>query len=100
MAEEINMSEVVQEIKGATEEELRQVIEVWYEKTRTDGLRIGAKMMSAAIYGIIQQHTQKKTKVSMNDYRRMTDAIIKLISVQLKEQSDSNEENVNDGTAE
>jgi hypothetical protein len=36
----------------------------------------------------------------MNDYRRMTDAIIKLISVQLKEQSDSNEENVNDGTAE
>lgn len=100
MAEEINMSEVVQEIKGATEEELRQVIEVWYEKTRTDGLRIGAKMISAAVYSKIQKHTQKKSKVSLNDYRRMTDDIMKLISVQLKEQNDSNEENVDDGTAE
>jgi hypothetical protein len=95
MAEEINVSEAMNEIQNATEDELRAVIEKWYEQTRTDGLKIGAKMISAAIYGIIQKHT-KKASPSLRDYKRMTDEIIKLISVQLTKQEDV----TNDGTEE
>lgn len=95
MAEEINVSEAMNEIQNATEDELRAVIEKWYEQTRTDGLKIGAKMISAAIYGIIQKHT-KKTAPSLRDYKRMTDEIIQIISVQLTKQEDV----TNDGTEE
>lgn len=103
MATEVNMSEVIDEIKNANEDELRKVIEAWYEQTRTDGLKIGAKFISAAIYGVIQKHIIKKEKASLRDYKRMTDEIIKIISVQLTEQNDSEEmveENKDDGTAE
>ena len=102
MATEVNMSEVIDEIKNANEDELRKVIEAWYEQTRTDGLKIGVKMMSAAIYGAIQKHIIKKEKASLRDYKRMTDEIIKVISVQLTEQNDSEvvEESKDDGTAE
>ena len=103
MATEVNMSEVVDEIKNANEDELRKVIEVWYEQTRTDGLKVGAKFISAAIYGTIQKHTKKVGKVSLNDYKRMTAEIIKIISVQLTEQNDSEEmveESKDDGTTE
>lgn len=91
MAEETNMKEVIEEIKSANEDELRAVIERWFESTRTQGLKIGANFMSAAIYGVIQKHTKKPGKVSLNDYKRMTAEIIKIISVQLTEQNDSEE---------
>lgn len=101
MSEETNMKEVVEEIKNANEDELRQVVEGWFEKTRTDGLKIGAKFISAAINGVIQKHIIKKEKTSLRDYKRMTEEIIKIISVQLQntEQNDL-EENENDGTTE
>ena len=105
-----NMKEVVEEIKGATEDELKELIESWFEKTRTDGMKIGAGMISAAIFGVIQKHIKKNTgsKPSLRDYQRCTDRIIEIISVQLTQQNDSDEEkqdnvteeNVNDGTAE
>lgn len=95
MADEINVSEAMNEIKNANEDELKKVIEQWYEKTRTDGLKIGAKMISAAIYGVIQKHT-KKASPSLRDYKRMTDEIVKIISVQLTKQEDI----TNDGTTE
>ncbi len=95
MTETSKISETTKEIKNASEEELQKVIEGWYERTRTDGLKIGAKMISAAIYGIIQKHT-KKASPSLRDYKRMTDEIIKLISVQLTKQEDI----TNDGTEE
>ena len=109
MAEEINMQEVVAEIKGATEEEIKEVIEGWFEKTRTGGMKIGAKFISAAIYGAIEKHIFKKSsKPSLRDYQRMTDDIVKIISVQLTqeepieitEQNDLTEEEKDDGTAE
>ena len=101
MAEEINMQEVVEEVKNADEEELKMVIEKWFESTRTQGMKIGAQFISAAIFGVIKKHTKKIGKVSLNDYKRMTAEIIKIISVQLQntEQNDL-EENNNDGTAE
>lgn len=100
MTEETNMQEVVEEIKGASEEELKQVIERWFESTRTQGLKLGAKMISIVVSDIIKKHTKKAGKVSLNDYRRMTDDILKVIIVQLTEQNDSEgtptEEHTND----
>ena len=94
MAEE-NVKEVIEEIKGADEETLRGTIEKWFESTRTAGMKIGAQFISAAIFGVVQKHTKKAGKVSLNDYKRMTAEIIKIISVQLTQQNDS-EENEND----
>ena len=100
MAEE-NIKEVIEEIRGADEETLRDTIEKWFESTRNQGLKIGAQYMSAAIFGVIQKHTKKVGKVSLNDYKRMTAEIAKIISVQLQntEQNDLKENN-NDGTTE
>ena len=89
MAEELKIAEAVKEVKNANEEELRKVIEGWYERTRTDGLKIGAQMISAAVYGKIEKHLKKASKPSLRDYQRCVDEIIKLISVQLTQQNDS-----------
>jgi hypothetical protein len=105
--EETNIKEVVEEIRGASEDELKSVIEQWFESTRTQGLKIGASFISAAIFGVIEKHIKKKTgaKPSLRDYQRMTDEIIKIISVQLATQQNDLEENIveenaDDGTAE
>lgn len=106
MAEETNIKEVVEEIRGASEEELRDTIEKWFESTRTAGMKIGAKFISAAIFGVIEKHIKKKTgaKASLRDYQRCIDEIVKIISVQLTQQNNSEEnvmeENANDGTSE
>ena len=100
MTEETNVQEVIEEIRNADEETLRDTIQKWFESTRTDGMKIGAKFISAGIFGVIQKHTKKKGKVSLRDYERMTADIIKIIAVQLTEQNDSTEENENDGTTE
>lgn len=89
--EETNIKEVVEEIRGADEETLKSTIEKWFESTRNQGLKIGAQFISAAIFGVIKKHTQKAGKVSLNDYKRMTAEIIKIISVQLTQQNDSEE---------
>ena len=97
--EETNMKEVVEEIKEASEEDLKKVIEDWFESTRTAGMKIGAQYISAGIFGVIQKHIKKKAKPSLRDYQRCMDEIIKIISVQLTQQNDSKkvvEEVVND----
>lgn len=100
--EETNIKEVVEEIKNAGEDELKKVIEDWFSSTRTAGMKIGAQYISAGVYEIIKKHLGKKAKASLNDYRRMTDEIIKLISVQLitKETIQNDLEENNDGTTE
>lgn len=92
--EETNVKEVIEEIKGADEETLRATIEKWYETTRTAGMKIGAKFISAAIFGVIKKHTKKAGKVSLNDYKRMTAEIMNIISVQLTTQQNDSEENI------
>lgn len=91
MTEKINITEAVAEVKSASEEELKQVIEGWYEKIRTQGLKIGASFISAAVYAEIQKHTNKASKVTLRDYERMTTSIKKIVSKQLTEQNDSEE---------
>ena len=97
MNEEVKVSEVMDEIKNADDDTLKETIKKWYERTRTDGLKIGAKYMSTAIYSIIQKHI-KKASPSLRDYKRMTDEILKIISVQFTEQNDSVETEVMEET--
>ena len=99
---EANIKEAVKEIKESNEESLQKVIEDWFERTRNQSIKIGAQYISAAIFGVIQKNIVKKAKPSLRDYKRMTEEIIKIISVQLKQQNDSEteKENTNDRTAE
>ena len=104
MAEE-NIKEVIEEIKEADEDTLRNTIEKWFESTRTSGMKIGAQYISAAIFGVIKKHLKKKAKPSLRDHQRCMDEILGIISVQLTTQNDSEEteiveETTNDGTAE
>lgn len=92
------IEEAVAELKSADESELKKVVEQWFERTRTDGLKIGAKFISAAVAGVIEKHLKKGKDASLRDYKRMTDDILKIISVQLTQQNDSEDDN--DGTAE
>jgi O-acetyl-ADP-ribose deacetylase (regulator of RNase III) len=80
---ENNVAEVVEEIRNAGEDELKETIEKWLSNMRTAGMKIGAQYISAGVYGIIKKHLGKKAKSSLRDYQRMTDEIIQMISVQL-----------------
>ena len=104
MAEETNIKEAVKEIKESDEESLQKVIENWFERTRNQSIKIGAQYISAAIFGVIQKNIVKKAKPSLRDYKRMTEEIIKIVSVQLRqqntEQNDSEEKESNKTTQE
>ena len=104
MSEETNIKEAVKEIKESNEESLQKVIEDWFEKTRNQSIKIGAQYISAAIFGVIQKNIVKKAKPSLRDYKRMTEEIIKIVSVQLRqqntEQNDSEEKESNKTTQE
>lgn len=100
MAEETNMSEIVSEIKNATEDELRGVVEQWFRSTRADGMKIGAQFISAAIGGAIQQHLKKSTKPSLRDYQRCIGDITKIISIQLTKKSSVEETEAENDTPE
>lgn len=97
---ETNIKEAVKEIKESDEESLQKVIEDWFERTRTQSIKIGAQYISAAIFGVIQKNIVKKAKPSLRDYKRMTEEIIKIISVQLTQQDDSEEKESNEATQE
>ena len=107
MTEEVKMSEVIDEIKNATDEEITEVIEEWFRKTRTDGMKLGAQFIAAGVFGALQANLNK-AKPSLRDYERCTKDIRKIIAVPLTrnndaEQTDANEvveEVANDGTAE
>ena len=98
--EDTNMKEVVDELKNATEDELKEVMEEWFRQTRTAGMKIGAQYISAAIFGVIKKHIKKNTgaKPSLRDYQRCVEGIAEIISVQLTQQNDS-EENVTEEEA-
>lgn len=89
MEERDNVSAAVAEVKEATEEQLKAVIEQHFERVRIQGMRIGASYIAAGVYGVIQKHTNKPSP-SLRDYKRMTEDIIRVVAVQLKtEQNDS-----------
>lgn len=103
--EEVNMSEVAKEVKNASEDELKKVIEQHFEQVRTQGMKIGAGYISAAVYGAIEKNLKKGSQSSLRDYQRAIKRIMEIVSVQLKQQETqqndlTTEENTNDGTAE
>lgn len=100
MIEETKMSEVVSEIKNANEDELKKVIEQWFESTRTKGMKIGAQYISVAVFGAIEKHLKKVSKPSLRDYQRCVNEITQIIAVQLANQGGLLEEDENDGAAE
>lgn len=104
MAEEVKMSEVIDEIKNASEEEITEVIEDWFRKTRTDGMKLGAQFIAAGVWGAMQANLNKP-KPSLRDYERFVKDVRKIIAVQLNRKDDAQtsevvEEVANDGTAE
>lgn len=86
------IEEVVEEVKSTDEEQLREVIEKWLNAARTAGLKLGAQMISAAVFSIMQKHLKKKTKPSLRDYERCFNEVAKIISVQLAQQNDSEDD--------
>ena len=92
------IEEAVVELQGADEAKLKEVIEKWFESTRNDGMKIGAHFISAAVYGVIEKHLKKGKDASKRDFERCLKDILKIVSVQLTQQNDSEEDN--DGTAE
>ena len=79
---------------------MREVIEKWFNTTRTSGMKIGAQYMSAAIFGVIKKHLKKTSAPSLRDYKRCVDEIVGIISVQFAEQNEVVKENDNDDAAE
>lgn len=99
MDEDVKVQEVVDEVRAsADDEKLKRVIETWYEKTRTDGMKLGAQFMCAAVYGAMQKHILQKANPSLRDYKRMSDDIAKVISVPLRKQE--TQQNDSDNAAE
>lgn len=98
MEENKNISEAVSEIRNATEEELRELIEKWFESTRTDGMKIGAYFVSAAVAGAIEKNLKDGMKSSHRDFERAIKRVMEIVSVQLKQdetvQNDSTTEEV------
>ena len=100
MAENTNMAEVISEVRNATGDDLREVIQKWFDQTRTSGMKIGAQYISAAIFSVIKKHLKKTASPSLRDYKRCIDEIVGIISVQLVEQVDVAKENEDDGATE
>ena len=99
MTEEV-VSKAIEEIKDASEEELKKVIEQWFEQTRTSGMKIGASVISVAVYDAIEKNLKKGVNSSLRDYQRAIKRIIEIVSVQLKQdetvQNDLVEETTDD----
>ena len=98
--EENLITSAVEEIKGANEEQLKKVIEEWYETIHAQSMRIGAKYIAAGVLGIINKHTKKAGKISLRDYERCIAELLKMISVQLKETQQNDLEEQDDRTTE
>ena len=101
MTEENKMSEVIDEIRGASEEELKKVIEEHLEAVRVQGMKIGASYIAAAVMGAIEKNLKNGFNSSHRDFERAIKRIYEIVSVQLTQQNDLEmEDGINDGTAE
>ena len=105
MEENTNVNQAIEELKGADEEQVRKTIERWFDKTRMDGLRLGAQMISVVVDDAIKKNLKNGYNSSLRDYQRAIKRIVEIVSVQLKqhetEQNDLKTEEINDdGTAE
>lgn len=86
MEENTKVSEAISEIKNADEESLRKIIEDWLERTRADGMKIGAYFVSAAVAGAIEKNLKDGMKSSHRDFERAIKRVLEIVSVQLKQE--------------
>lgn len=86
MEENTNMSEVIAEVKGASEEELKKIIEDHFEAVRAQGMKIGAGYISAAVMGAINKNLKDGMNSSRRDFERAIRRIVEIVSVQLKQE--------------
>lgn len=96
MEENKNVSEAISEIRNADEESLCRVVEDWFERTRIDGMKLGAQLIATAVIGKFQKHLDKPGKVSLRDYERCIADIKKMLLIQLTEQNDLAENNTSE----
>jgi uncharacterized protein YpuA (DUF1002 family) len=96
--EENKIQEVVEEIKSAKDQELQDTIEKWFERTRNQGLKIGAQYIASAVAGVMEKHLKKGKDASKRDLERCVRDIYKIVSVQLTQQNDLEDDD--DGTTE
>ena len=85
MAEQ-NISEVIEEVRNASDEELKKVIEEHFEAVRVQGMKIGASYISAAVMGAIDKNLKDGMNSSHRDFKRAIKRIVEIVSVQLKQQ--------------
>lgn len=88
MEENTNVNQAIEEIKGADEEQFKKIIEQWFEKTRMDGLRLGAQMISAAVDDAIRKNLKQGMNSSHRDFERAIKRIVEIVSVQVTQQND------------
>ena len=88
MEEKTKVSEAVEEIKGASEEELKKIIEEHFERVRFQGMKIGAQFIAAAVQGAIEKNLKKGFNSSLRDYQRAIKAVEEIVAVQLTRQND------------
>ena len=89
MTENTNVSQAVEELKGADEEELKKVVGRWFERTRMEGLKLGAQMISVVVDDAIKKNLKNGYNSSLRDYQRAIKRIAEIISIQLTQQNDS-----------
>ena len=104
MEENTKISQAIEEIKNTDDEQLKQVILKWFERTHNQGMKNGATYIASAIYGAIEKNLKKGSQPSLRDYQRAIKRIVEIVSVQLTQQNDYNtneskEEDNHDGTA-
>ena len=85
MEENTKVRQAIEEVKGANEEELKKIIEQWFEQTRMEGLKLGAQMISVIVDDAIKKNLKNGYNSSLRDYQRAIKRIYEIISVQLKQ---------------
>ena len=86
MEENTNVSKAIEEIRGADEEQLRRVIEEHFDAVRTQGMKLGATYISAAVMGAIEKNLKNGFNSSHRDFERAIKRVYEIVSMQLNQQ--------------
>lgn len=85
MEENTNVNQAIEEIKGSDNEELEKIIARWFERTRMEGLKLGAQMISLVVAEAIDKNLKNGMNSSHRDFQRAIKSVREIISVQLKQ---------------
>lgn len=86
MTEEIKIENAVKEIENTDGDALKATIKKWFESTHMDGMRLGAYMISAAVFDSINKNLKNGMTSSHRDFERAIKKVVEIVSVPLKQQ--------------